>query len=144
MFYTKTVTTMKNDAENQEKIDEESIDNMLWDNLLNKILDNYIDFDYEIYIENFNIYEVINFEYNNKIYSVLYDIHSPFHKKSQNYFLRHIKCDDSITLVYPENRLPVREETKLKFEKIVRSKLEKLKKEKELMEIREENLKIYS
>ena len=164
MFYTKTVTTMKNNTENQEKIDEESISNeesidnmlnkqevimepkkLLWDTLLNKILDNYTEFEFDIIRTEHIDFYTVNFVYNKKIYMVVKDLYgtSRFYKEEIIYSLYGIKEDDeNVTYVQNKNILPLKPETKERFAKVL-SELQIRHDNREQAKIDEENLKIY-
>ena len=151
MFFKKVVTTIKNDTENQEKIDEETTsnnaNNMLWDNLLNKILDNYTDFEFDIirteHTEYTDFYTV-NFVYNNKIYIVVRESCAVSNiGRERNYSLYGIKKnDENITYVQDKNILPLKPKTKERFNKVL-NELRIIHENRQQAKIDQENLKIY-
>lgn len=153
MFFKKVVTTIKNDTENQEKIDEETIsnnaNNMLWDNLLNKILDNYTDFEFDIirteHTEYTDFYTV-NFVYNNKIYIVVRESYAVSNiSRERNYSLYGIKNkkdDENITYVQDKNILPLKPKTKERFDKVL-NELRIIHENRQQAKIDQENLEIY-
>lgn len=115
---------------------------MLWDNLLNKILDNYTDYKLYTICEPLHTLSVVKFSYNNKIYTVVYDIF-PYLKPEKLYSLYSvIDNDGNGTFIKSRNILPIYKSTKKKFNKIL-SKLKTLQEKQDNAKIDKENQEIY-
>ena len=122
---------------------------MLWDNLLNKILDNYTDFEFDIIRTEHTEYKdfyTVNFVYNNKIYIVVRESYAVSNiSRERNYSLYGIKNkkdDENITYVQDKNILPLKPKTKERFDKVL-SELLIIHENRQQAKIDQENLEIY-
>lgn len=115
---------------------------MLWDNLLNKILDNYTDYKLYTICEPLHTLSAVKFSYNNKKYTVVYNSYSRL-KEEKSYYLYSIKDNDGIeTFVKDKNILPITKATKKKFDKIL-IVLKTLQEKQDNAKIDKENQEIY-
>ena len=116
---------------------------MIWDNLLNKILDSYTGYKLCTIWNPLHTLSVVKFFYNNKIYTVVYNSYSSLcRKKEKPYSLYSVIDNVNETFIESKNILPISKATKKKFDKIL-SELKSIQEKQINAKIDEENLKIY-
>lgn len=121
---------------------------MLWDNLLNKILDNYTGYKWCTIGKPLRTLDAIKFFYNNKIYTVVYNSYSTLCRKKEkpcslyNFLYSITDNDGNETFVESRNILPLTKPTKKRFSKVL-TELKTLQEKQYNAKIDKENQEIY-
>lgn len=121
---------------------------MLWDNLLNKILDNYTGYKWCTIGKPLRTLDAVQFSYNNKIYTVVYNSYSTLCRKKEklcslyNFLYSITDNDGNETFVKSENILPLTKATKKRFAKVL-TELKTLQEKQYNAKIEKENQEIY-
>lgn len=113
---------------------------MLWDNLLNKILDNYTDYKLCTICEPLHTLSAVQFSYNNKIYTVVYEVFPHSEKIHSLYSV--IDNNGNETFIKSRNILPLTKPTKKRFSKVL-TELKTLQEKQYNAKIDKENQEIY-